>query len=219
MALLAAVLSASASAAVPGTERETRRIQDAPRTLVIDAGHGGADGGAVSESGLRESEVNLDVALRLYYLVAFLGERAVLTRDGEDIRYSPDAVTIRDKKRDDMKSRLRVLHAAENPVLVSVHQNKYDSPRPSGAQVIYAPDDASRLLGETMQNALTDALGRGNRQGAARDDGGIYLLNNAGCPAILIECGFLSNPEEEALLHTEGYRIKLAAAISAGLRR
>jgi N-acetylmuramoyl-L-alanine amidase len=220
-ALLAALVSVSSSAAVPGTGtgRVTRREPDAQRTLVIDAGHGGADGGAVSESGLRESEINLDIALRLYHLAGFLGERAVLTRASEDIEYSGDAVTVREKKRDDMRSRLRVIHAAKNAVLISVHQNKYDSPRPSGAQVIYAPDDDSRLLGETVQGALMEALGRGNRQGAARDDGGIYLLNNADCPAILVECGFLSNPAEEALLRTESHRVKLAMAIAGGVRR
>lgn len=217
--ILAALASAAASAAISGDGRLTRRPPPAPRTLVIDAGHGGADGGAVSEGGLRESEVNLDIALKLYRLAGFLGERAVLTRDGENIEYSDDAVTVREKKRDDMRSRLRVIRAAENAVLISVHQNKYGSPQPSGAQVIYAPDDDSRLLGESVQDALMDALGRGNRRGAVRDGGDIYLLNNAGCPAILVECGFLSNPAEEALLRTDAYRTKLAAAIAGGLRR
>jgi N-acetylmuramoyl-L-alanine amidase len=189
------------------------------RTLVIDAGHGGADGGAVSTGGALESEINLDIALRLYMLAGFLGERAVLTRSGEDIAYSEDALTVREKKRDDMKKRLAVIHSTENAVLVSIHQNKFDTPGPSGAQVIYAPDDESRALGETVQNALMEFLGQGNRQGAVRDNGAIYLLNNAACPAILIECGFLSNPAEEALLLTGRYRARVAAAIAGALRQ
>ncbi|MDR1217955.1 MAG: N-acetylmuramoyl-L-alanine amidase [Oscillospiraceae bacterium] len=189
------------------------------RTLVIDAGHGGADGGAVSAGGARESEINLDIALRLYMLAGFLGERAVLTRSSEDIAYSDEAVTVREKKRDDMKQRLAIIHSTENAVLVSIHQNKFDTPGPSGAQVIYAPDDESGALGETVQNALTEYLWRGNRQGAVRDNGAIYLLNNAACPAILIECGFLSNPAEEALLLTGRYRARVAAAIAGALRR
>jgi N-acetylmuramoyl-L-alanine amidase len=222
LALVAAAGVACGAGCAARGERATvarvRRVRE-DVAIVIDAGHGGADGGAVSARGTRESEINLDIALRIYALAAFLGQRAVLTRDSEEIDYPPEAVTLREKKREDMRERLAVIRGAGRAVLVSIHQNMYDTSSPSGAQVIYAPTgEDSKYLGETVQEALFRAIGRGNRIGAVRDDGRIYLLNNAGCPAILVECGFLSNPGDEDLLNTGGYRLKVASAVCASAR-
>jgi N-acetylmuramoyl-L-alanine amidase len=188
-------------------------------TLVIDPGHGGADGGAVSDGGYTESAINLDIALRLRAIAGFLGMRTAMTRESEHIEYTDNATTARKMKLEDMKNRLAVIRGASDPVFVSIHQNKFGSPSPSGAQVIFAAGEESRAMGETVQNALFGVLGRGNRRAAVLDSGDLYLLNNAGCPAVLIECGFLSNPREEALLGTGSYRLKVAVAIAAGLRQ
>ena len=184
--------------------------------LVIDAGHGGADGGAQSESGTRESEINLDIALRLDSLMGFFGECAVMTRDSEMLSYSKAADTIRAKKVEDQKNRLHLINSAENAVLISIHQNKYTTPGPFGAQVFFARTQGSAALAESMQSLLTDTLNRQSRRAAVKIPDGIYLMDNIACPGILIECGFLSNPNEEALLKTDEYRLKVAAVIAAG---
>ena len=185
-------------------------------TLIIDAGHGGLDGGAVSDSGVRESEINLDIAKKLDLLMGFLGARTVMTRDSEDIIYSESSNSIRKKKIEDMKCRVNLVNAMENAVLISIHQDKYPSGGPSGAQTLYARTDGSKALAENMQRVLISALNPGNCRTAAPIPGSIYLMNNVTCPALLIECGFLSNQEEEALLATPEYRLKIAATIAAG---
>ena len=185
-------------------------------TLIIDAGHGGLDGGAVSDSGVRESEVNLDIAQKLDLLMGFLGVRTVMTRDSENITYSESSNSIRKKKIEDMKRRVNLVNTTENAVLISIHQNKYPSGGPSGAQTFYAMMDGSKALAENMQRLLISALNPENYRTVAPIPGSIYLMNNVTCPALLIECGFLSNQEEEALLATPEYRLKIAAAIAAG---
>ena len=185
-------------------------------TLIIDPGHGGADSGAVSPLGLRESEVNLDIAQRLDLLMGFFGVRTVMTRDTEDITYSQSAESIRDKKNEDMRNRIKLINSVENAVLISIHQNKYTDSGPFGAQVLYARTQGSRELAENMQKLMIDTLNPRNYRAAARIPGRVFIMNNVKIPAILIECGFLSNPEEEALLKTGEYRLKIAMTIAAG---
>ncbi|MCL2409270.1 MAG: N-acetylmuramoyl-L-alanine amidase [Oscillospiraceae bacterium] len=185
-------------------------------TLIIDPGHGGADGGAVSANGLRESEVNLDIAQRLDQLMGFFGVRTVMTRDSEDITYSPSADTIRAKKVEDTRNRVSLINSIENAVLISIHQNTYPSPGPSGTQVLFARTAGSEAFAKSMQQLFITAMGSQNRRTATRVPGNVFLMNQVTVPAILVECAFLSNPEEEALLKTGEYRLKIAAIISAG---
>ncbi|MDR2615930.1 MAG: N-acetylmuramoyl-L-alanine amidase, partial [Oscillospiraceae bacterium] len=188
-------------------------------TLVIDAGHGGEDGGAVSPRGLRESAVNLDVARRLDYLAAFFGVKTVMTRESEEILYSDAAVTTRARKAEDQNSRLAMIRSTPNAVLISVHQNNYTDSAPFGAQAFYAPTEGSRELAELLQESLIASLDTTNRRAAEKIQDTILLMNSVDCPAVLVECAFLSNPREEELLHTDGYRLKLAAVIAAGVLR
>ena len=185
-------------------------------TVVIDAGHGGADGGAVSLSGVRESEINLDIAERLDTILGFFGTRVVMTRTTEDLVYSESADTIREKKVEDQKKRLALIKNTENAVLLSIHQNTYPSGGPVGAQVLYAPTDGSKAFATVMQRLMKDVLNKESRRTEARAPDSILLMNHITCPALLIECGFLSNAAEERLLLTEVYRLKVAAVIAAG---
>lgn len=184
--------------------------------LVIDPGHGGLDGGAQAASGARESEINLDIALRLDQIMGLYGEKTVLTRDSETLDYSGDAQSVRAKKVEDQKNRVALANAAENSVLISIHQNKFGDGRPFGAQVLYAGTPGSAEFAAVMQTYLVSALNSGNRRVETRAPDGIYLMQKVTCPALLIECGFLSNPEEARLLTTEAYRLKVAAVIAAG---
>lgn len=184
------------------------------RTVIIDAGHGGADGGAVSLSGVYESDLNLDISLRLEQVFAFMGIRTKMTRDTANIDYPPEAETIRAKKVYDQKTRVELINSIPNAVLISIHQNKYTSSSPSGAQILYNTNDGSDVLSVSIQDSLITA--NCNVRPMAQISSDVYLMKNITCPAVLIECGFLSNPNDEALLLTEEYQLKLACGIVSG---
>lgn len=186
------------------------------RVLIIDPGHGGADGGAVSITGVPESSINLDIALKLDQIMAFFGVPTILTRTSEELNYSPDATTIRRKKIEDQRRRITLINSMENAVLLSIHQNTYPSASPHGAQVLYGKIEGSQEFAEAVHQALVQALGKKNVRAPAPVPERVYLMSHAKCPAVLAETGFLSNPADEALLKTDAYRLKLAAALAAG---
>ncbi len=185
----------------------------APLTFVIDAGHGGEDGGAVGADGTLESEVNLAVALRLEQMLALCGFPAVMTRRSEEISYPDAAKTIRDRKRADQEYRAALINGTDGAVLLSIHQNQYSTAGPRGAQVFYSSTPGSEDFAKEMQARL--AVLCGDHRKAAPISPEIFLLKEARCPAILIECGFLSNPEELCLLQSETYQTKLAVVMTA----
>lgn len=217
LAALISLLCAS-FLSVPLSRRAFRAAEKEGAVIVIvDAGHGGEDGGAVSGDGLRESEVNLAVALRLDQLLGLCGIPSVLTRESEEIAYPDSAVTTRQRKQADQEYRAALIRSTENAVLLSIHQNKYPASGPRGAQVFYASTPGSEEFAKTVQDLL--AILCGDRRKAAPVSPDIYLMHQAACPAILVECGFLSNPEELALLKTDTYRTKLALVLAAGCLR
>lgn len=183
-------------------------------TFVIDAGHGGDDGGAVSEDGLMESTVNLAVAQRVDALLGLCGFESVMTRSSEEVSYPAEADTIRKRKQADLEQRSTLISAIPEAVLVSIHQNQYPSPGPHGVQVFYNDYDGSQAFAVYAQQLLLQGVG-GSERSAERISDSIYLMRKAECPAILVECGFLSNPQELALLKTDTYRTKLAVCIAA----
>ncbi|MDR0813776.1 MAG: N-acetylmuramoyl-L-alanine amidase [Oscillospiraceae bacterium] len=191
-------------------------------TLVIDAGHGGSDGGAVSPNGVIEAGINLSISRRLQLIAQFYGFETVMTRAGDDIAYPADAKTLRARKQYDQKTRLKLINSTPNAVFISIHQNIYPKPAPFGAQVLYSPTDGSRELGVTIQELLKSTLNtdtRTNRRGAVKVQKSIYLMNNLECKAILVECGFLSNPQDESVLQEADYQTKLAAIVFSGFCR
>lgn len=185
-------------------------------TVVIDAGHGGEDGGAVSVSGAIESEINLEIALKLDSIFGLYGVNTVLLRDSDISLHDADAVTLREKKVSDLKNRVATIEALDDPIVISIHQNTYTDSQYSGAQVFYANGDLSKPLAEQMQETLRLALDSENDRTAAAIPDTVYLMNHISCRAILVECGFLSNPEEDMLLQSSEYQTKLAAALAGG---
>ncbi len=197
-------------------ERAVSAGADAPPpVLVIDPGHGGADGGAVAADGTLESGLNLDIALRLQALCRFWGVEPLMTRTGEDIAYPDDAGSIAAKKVADQHARVGLVNNTPGAVLLSIHQNIYPAAAPHGIQVFYGAASGSRELAELAQANLTAQLCPGNRRVASPADKGIFLMKNAGCTAVLVECGFLSNPDDLQALQSDGYRTKLAAVLLA----
>ena len=186
------------------------------RKVIIDPGHGGADGGAVSITGVYESKINLQISNRLDMIFGLYGTPAVMTRSAEEIDYPSEADTIRKKKVADQKARVELINSFENAVLISIHQNKFPASSPSGAQVFYNSVEGSREIGESIQNVLVSSLDQKSGRVASLIPDSIYLMNKAQCPGVLVECGFLSNPGEAGLLQTEEYQIKIASCIFSG---
>lgn len=192
-------------------ERYAQTFSPQQVTLVIDPGHGGFDGGAVSEDGTRESDINLAVALRLECIVRFLGQKTMMTR-WDDSRKT-DIITY--SEREDLKYRAGVANSIGNAVLLSIHQNDYPTAQPKGAQVLYSGFGSSKRLGELIQEGLVTQLDPANRRLAIPASKELYLTSRTRCPAVIVECGFMSNNFEVLKLKEEAYQIKLAAVIAA----
>ena len=185
--------------------------------VIVDPGHGGVDGGATSCTGVLESRFNLEIGLRLRDLLEFLGHRTVIIRT-EDISVYTKGETIAQKKASDLKERVRIVNEAENGILLSIHQNNFGDSRYSGAQVFYAATEGSQSLARELQSALVSHLNPESHR-KEKKSSGIYLMEHIACPGVLIECGFLSNPEEEARLRSAGYQKHLSAVIACTLSK
>lgn len=213
------VVSAFISAAMVSSHLCTQFVaasaEEAEPVVVIDAGHGGQDGGAVSCTGVLESTVNLAVSKRLDAILQLLGAKTVMLRS-EDKSLHTQGDTIASQKVSDLKNRISMVNGEANPILVSIHQNHFTESRYSGAQVFFASTEGSQELAELAQESLRLALDPKNNRTCKKADG-IYLMEHITCPGILVECGFLSNPAEEKKLQEAPYQMRIAAALAAAL--
>ena len=208
IAVWTGIVAAAACIFLPRTA-QTSAPMNAPFRIVIDPGHGGEDGGAVSRSGVRECDINLQIARRAHALCGLLGICSVLTR-AEDISiHSESAGTISEKKSSDLKNRVKI--ANNSDLLVSIHQNHFSEAKYSGAQVFYAATAGSEQLAKSVQQTLAAVDSQNKRK--AKKSTGVYLMEHVQAPAILVECGFLSNDRETELLQQADYQKKLALAI------
>jgi N-acetylmuramoyl-L-alanine amidase len=182
---------------------------------VIDPGHGGEDGGAVSATGAREADINLQVAVKTDLLMRFLGVPSVMLRTEDISLHDPSAESLRDKKRSDLQNRAEMVNGIQDAVLLSIHQNTFGEPQYFGLQTFYASADGGKILAELIQHTAKASLDTKNTRMAAKAREDIYVLANVRCPAVLVECGFLSHPEEERRLRDDGYQTKLAAVMAA----
>ena len=184
-------------------------------TVVIDPGHGGRDGGAVGEDGTLEKELNLAVALKLKSILESADIHVVMTRETDIELASPDSPH---KKADDLKARLQLAQNQQNALFVSIHMNKFPVEKYRGLQVYYSENHAESLtLAQTIQNAAQNALQNTAERKVKPAGDSIYLMSHLEIPAVLVECGFLSNTEERELLKNEQYQKKLALCISAAV--
>lgn len=183
-------------------------------TLVIDAGHGGEDGGAVSPSGVVESHINLAVAQRLKALMDLCGVKSVLLRESDISLHDPGCETLRQKKVSDLHNRVAAIEETPNSILISIHQNTFQSKKYRGAQVFFGLNEDSIPLAQVAQDCLRAGLDQGNSRIPAQIPSSVYLMNHITCPAVLVECGFLSNPAEEQLLQTAEYQTRIAVSLT-----
>lgn len=197
---------------VVSTMTENQPVQR-KHIVIIDPGHGGIDGGATSCTGILESEINLSIGLRLNDLMHLIGYETQMIRTTDTSVYT-EGNTIAQQKISDLKERVRVVNETTNGVLISIHQNTFSDGRYSGAQVFYSDMPESRKLAESLQSAVIRTLNPSSNRKPKKADG-IYLLERVERTAVLVECGFLSNPEEEAKLRSVGYQQKLCCVIAA----
>ena len=183
--------------------------------FVIDAGHGGEDGGAVSCTGVKESVINLQIALRLNDLLHLLGSETVMIRT-DDVSIHTEGNTVGARKASDLRRRAQIVNETEHCVLVSIHQNIFTQAQYSGAQMFYNNMDGAMELAQKLQEDFVRTLNPGSNR-KIKPVEGIYLLQNIDKPGVLVECGFLSNAQEEARLRNADYQKKISCVIASAL--
>ena len=207
--LCVCVISAVIAVYLDSVAIQTEKRTGTANTLVIDPGHGGIDGGAISTDGTKESDINLAIALKLRSLAEFIGQKTVMTR--EDDSWRTDAASY--SEHEDLVHRTEIINAAPNAILFSIHQNCFPTAQPSGAQVLYAKNEGSDVLGNLTHNNLISCLDPENRRVAEPAPKKLYITANARCPAILVECGFMSNNFDVLKLKEESYQLSLALVL------
>lgn len=190
-------------------------IEKTSPLLILDAGHGGEDGGAISLSGVPESQINLAIVRKMDDILNFYGISPVLLRREDISLHDDQAQTLRQKKVSDLKNRVAAIQSSDGATLISVHQNTYPNGTVRGFQSFYAPTEGSKELAQLIQNAVQATIQQENKRTVKQIPKSVYLMNHISCRGVLVECGFLTNREEEGLLKTENYQRKLAAVLSA----
>lgn len=186
--------------------------------IVVDAGHGGVDGGAVGADGTLEKDINLAIALQLRDLLHACGLQVKLTREADISIHNEDAVTIRQKKVSDIQNRTALVNETPHAILLSIHQNKYGATQYAGTQVFYSTNcPQSQVLAAQIQQTVCEKLQPTNTRKIKPAKTDIYLLYHAQPTAVMVECGFLSNVAEREKLKDAAYQKQLAFAIAAGL--
>lgn len=183
-----------------------------PRIIVLDAGHGGADGGASGPDGTRECDLNLAITLKTDAVLGLLGEETLLLRSTDTDLSSSDAKSISQKKVSDIRRRVELTNSQPGAILVSIHCNTYSQEKYHGAQVFYT--GGAKEFGETMQLALKTGVDPTNARMAKAVSPDVYLMNHIKVPGILVECGFLTNQEELTNLKDPDYQTRLAVTIA-----
>ncbi len=188
---------------------------DSCTRVLIDAGHGGADGGAEAADGMLEKTINLAIAQPLGDLLQVMGCAVSYTRTADEM-ICTEGNSLRERKVSDMRNRLALVEQAD--ITVSIHQNKFPQTQYSGTQVFYGTaDEKSRIVADAIRTEVLSLLQPHNTRELKKGDKNIYLLYNATRPIVLVECGFLSNPTELGKLKTRDYQRSMAFAIAGGI--
>lgn len=194
------------------------------RVILIDAGHGGEDPGAVSSySGIKEKDINLKIAFFLKECLEDQGYSTLMTREEDVLEYSPETTNIVQKRRQDLLRRKKMMDEAGADIVVSIHLNKFPETKYFGAQAFYPHNSPeSQKLAIAIQNELREKVDPNNKRVAmARgkpNETPIIILRDLKTPTVIVECGFLSNPDDEKKLGTEEHQKKLASAIADGIK-
>ncbi len=188
-------------------------------TIILDAGHGGFDGGAVASDGTVEKDINLSISMKLFEMLKLAGYDVIMTRESDNATDSIDSDVISERKKSDLKERLKIINGNPDAIFVSIHLNKYTTSTASGAQVFYSPNNEnSSKLGQSIQTSVISLLQKENTRIIKKGTKNTYLLHNAKIPSVIVECGFLSNSNELKLLKNDDYQSKMAFVIFSGIQ-
>lgn len=207
------ILKKRLSVHVDASEKSTLPI------IILDAGHGGFDGGAISSDGTVEKDINLKISLYICEYLRLLGFDTILTRESDESLEDNKDEPIKRRKTSDIHNRLKIMEQTDNALFVSIHQNHYSVEKYSGMQVFYSPNfsEESSLLAQNIQETVTQTLQPDNERQIKKCGTSVFLIYNAVKTAVLVECGFLSNIEETNLLKSDVYQRKIAYCISLGI--
>ena len=184
-------------------------------TIIIDAGHGGEDGGAVSVTGTLEKDINLSIAKKLESMLKANGFNTKLTRTSDNVVSDDENI----KKHNELQNRVDIFNSSVNNIVVSIHQNKFTQEQYCGTQIFYSKNNTkSELLAENIQNSVVSLIQNDNKRECKKAGSEIYILDNSNVPTVLVECGFLSNDSEAKLLDTDEYQNKIAYCIFLGIQ-
>lgn len=186
--------------------------------IILDAGHGGIDSGCLSVNGVEEKDINLSILLKLRGMLETTGFNVTVTRDTDRSIHDTGVQGLGNQKKSDMENRLNIVNSTDNAVFVSIHQNQFTDSKYYGAQMFYPENSSeSEQLARTLQNNFVAFLQPENTREIKPVGDEIYLLHFAKCPAVMAECGFLSNPDEAAKLESEEYQYRVAFTIYKSL--
>lgn len=196
---------------------ETVALPVSNKVIVLDAGHGNPDGGAVSTNGISEAEINLKIALKLQNLLEQSGATVILTRSDEDGIYDADKTKLKNQKVSDIKNRVKIGNSSSADIFVSIHLNKIPQSQYSGWQTFFkSGSEQGEKLATSIQENLNKTIEKENNRVPMKLDN-VYIVKNVEIPLTIVECGFLSNEEEERKLQEDDYQDKLAWGIYNGI--
>lgn len=197
---------------------ETNSSVIVSKTVIIDAGHGGFDGGALAGDGTIEKDINLQISKKIYSFLKFYGYDVIMTRDSDVGTEDDESVAIAKRKKSDLSNRLKIMKENPDAIFVSIHLNKFTTSAASGAQVFYTKNySQAKTLANCVQTNIKTLVQPENKRVIKQGTDSTYLLKNAAAPAIIVECGFLSNKQELEKLKTQDYQSKMAFAIVSGI--
>lgn len=214
-----AALAASVKASEGAKAAQTAAQSSPKQVVILDAGHGGLDSGCVGINGAYEKDINLDIVKDLGSLLTLNGYEVVYTRDDDVSIYDDGVEGVRNQKISDMKNRLEIVKSYPDSVFISVHQNRFTDPAYFGGQMFYTTNNSGNFKLARIMQELFSQLQPGNDREVKLIDNGLYLFKDTAQPALLIECGFLSNENDAANLSTPEYRKKVAFTILTGLEK
>ncbi len=216
MICFAAAITGIAAGVAVNQTKTIQTFSTGEKTIVLDAGHGSPDGGAVGVSGVLEKDINLAIVLKLEEILEVRGVNVILTRT-DDSGLHDGSGTIRSMKVTDMNRRLEIINGSGADLFISIHMNSLNDSSVNGLHIFYdSKHESIKMIAEKIQNVLAEATGASSHE-VREASSSLYLMKNTSIPGILVECGFLSNPEEEQKLADEEYQSRIAWAIANAL--
>lgn len=218
MILIIIILTATGLGIIIRTD--TKNLKSEELTIVVDCGHGGADGGAVGSDGTMEKDINFSLGLKLQELLKQNGYNVQMTRTEDNFICDDFSASLAEQNTSDLHNRLKIAESFKNAVFISIHMNKFSESKYWGTQVFYSPNNPeSKILAEYIRSSVVSGIQKGNERANKEMDSSVYIIYNATMPAVLLECGFMSNAEELENFKDEKYQSEYISTVFNGLNK